>query len=46
MLQQLPSGPEIIAGVFGFSVGTLFGYAVRALISFRRRQLFRRRHIL
>jgi hypothetical protein len=46
MLQQLANDSEIIAGVFGFGFGALFGYGVRALISFRRRQLFRRRHIV
>jgi len=43
MLHQLASDPAFVGGVVGFLAGGLFGYAVRSLVSFQRRQLYRRR---
>ena len=43
MLHQLSGDPHLVGGVFGFALGGLFGYALRSMISFHRRQLYRRR---
>jgi hypothetical protein len=43
MLQQLAGDPHIVGGVFGFALGGLFGYVLRSMISFHRRQAYRRR---
>jgi hypothetical protein len=39
----LAGDPEIFGGMFAFLLGGLFGYALRSLVSFQRRHLYRRR---
>ena len=43
MLHQIASDPQLIGGAFGFAFGGIFGYAVRAMISYHHRQQYRRR---
>jgi hypothetical protein len=43
MLQELVRAPEFLTGVASFILGCCVGYAIRALISFRRKELARRR---